>query len=99
MFDESTRVPLFIHHPKSPFKGRHYTEPVELLDIYPTLNDILGAPLDDEVICKPPSDKIDPTGDIFKCLPLQGKSLASVVLGRGWEEKGIGEEGDWRRGR
>eukprot|EP01041_Mallomonas_annulata_P008795 gene8795-18193_t len=80
MFDESTRVPLMIHHPQSPFKGRHYSEPVELLDIYPTLNDLLGAPYDEKVVC---NDK-DPKG-IHKCLPLQGKSLAKVILGDVWQ--------------
>eukprot|EP01041_Mallomonas_annulata_P000740 gene740-1419_t len=80
MFDESTRVPLMIHHPQSPFKGRHYSEPVELLDIYPTLNDLLGAPYDEKVVCKETS----PSG-IHKCLPLQGKSLAKVILGDVWQ--------------
>ena len=76
LFDESTRVPLLIHHPLSPFKGMHYPEPVELIDIYPTLNDILGAPFNKQEVCKFSS----PTG-IHKCVPLQGKSLAPVILG------------------
>jgi arylsulfatase A-like enzyme len=42
LFDESTHVPLMIYHPDSPYKGRHYPEPVELIDVrsqeaYPTL--------------------------------------------------------------
>eukprot|EP01036_Dinobryon_divergens_P038426 gene38426-50453_t len=93
LFDESTRVPLFIHHPLSPFQGKRFVEPVELLDIYPTLLDILGLPSNTNrtttstttttttatataAICKEDSDDL--------CLPLQGKSLASVVLGESW---------------
>lgn len=74
LFDESTRVPLFISHPLSPNMGKHYTEPVELLDIYPTINDILKAPYDKSNICK--------EGTV--CNTLQGKSLANLVLGNDW---------------
>eukprot|EP01042_Synura_sphagnicola_P000038 gene38-38_t len=72
LFDESTRVPLLIHHPQSPFQGMHYTKPVELLDIFPTINDLLGVrrAYNDSDICH--SD--DPKG-IYKCLPLQGDAL------------------------
>eukprot|EP01041_Mallomonas_annulata_P003872 gene3872-7730_t len=79
LFDESTRVPLLIHHPASPFLGKRFTEPVELLDIYPTLNDILGAPYDHAQVCPSPS-----TG--HRCLALQGKSLAPVILGDVWTQ-------------
>ena len=44
LFDESTRVPLIIAHPKSPFKNTHFFEPVELLDVYPTVLDLVSAP-------------------------------------------------------
>lgn len=71
LFDESTRVPLLISHPKSPFKGSHYRSPVELIDIYPTVLDLLQAPYDKSKVCQ----KDD------KCKPLQGKSLAGVILG------------------
>ena len=71
LFDESTRVPLLISHPKSPFQGGRYNSPVELLDIYPTVLDLVAPPYDKNKVCK--------DGDI--CLPLQGKSLAGVVLG------------------
>jgi hypothetical protein len=57
--------------------GKHYTEPVELLDIYPTINDILGAPYDEKNICIP--------GTV--CSKLQGKSLANLVLGKDWNIK------------
>jgi hypothetical protein len=77
MFDESTRVPLFIHHPDSPFKGKHYHDPVETIDIYPTITDLLSLPWNYEQHCK---------GDLHfgkkkVCHDLQGKSLARVVLG------------------
>lgn len=60
-----------IAHPHSPFKGQHYQYPVELIDVYPTLNDLLLAPNDMKEICK---------GFVI-CRPLQGKSLAKVVVG------------------
>ena len=41
LFDESTRVPLMIYHPQSPYKGKHYSHPVELIDIYPTVLDLM----------------------------------------------------------
>lgn len=44
MFDESTRVPLLIHHPQSPHHGMHYSHPVELVDIFPTVTDIVKPP-------------------------------------------------------
>ena len=66
------RVPLIISHPQSPNKGMHYKQPVELIDIYPTLNDIMGlSSYDRKKDCM--------QGNI--CPPLSGKSLASVILG------------------
>ena len=72
-------MPLLIHHPRSPYKGRHYNPPVELLDIFPTINDLSGAPYVESEVCKMYEPK-----EIHKCLPLQGKSLAKVVLGDNW---------------
>lgn len=43
LFDESLHVPLMIYHPLSRFKGNRYSVPVESLDIFPTLLDILGV--------------------------------------------------------
>jgi hypothetical protein len=63
-----------IYHPKSPFKGQHYTKPVELIDIFPTLVDLTLAPINKKAVCK--------GGTV--CRPLQGKSLAPVVLGDVW---------------
>ena len=71
LFDESTRVPLLISHPKSPFQGSHYKSPVELIDIYPTVLDLVQAPYDKNKVCRQDN----------KCKPLQGKSLAGVILG------------------
>lgn len=74
MFDESTRVPLIIAHPLSPFHGQHYRQPVELIDVFPTLLDIVG-------IASPTSCK---AGTV--CHPLQGKSLAPVIFGENWKD-------------
>ena len=71
LFDESTHVPLIIAHPLSPFKGQRYSQPVELIDIFPTINDLLAAPYSKKQIY----------GDNTKFIRLQGKSLAPVVLG------------------
>ena len=70
LFDESTRVPLLISHPKSPYQGSHYKSPVELIDIYPTVLDLVAPKYDEKKVCE---------GNV--CRPLQGKSLASIVLG------------------
>ena len=43
LFDESTRVPLLIYHPDSPFTGKRYKHPVELLDVTPTLLELVGV--------------------------------------------------------
>ncbi len=50
---------------------------MELIDIYPTLRDILKEPLDKNNICK--KDAI--------CHDLQGKSLAPIILGDVWENE------------
>ena len=71
LFDESARVPLLISHPKSPHQGMRYKSPVELIDIYPTVLDLVAPPYDKEKVCN--------SNDL--CPPLQGKSLAGVVLG------------------
>jgi len=72
VFEESTRVPLFISHLQSPFQNKHYSHPVELIDIFPTLVDLLEIP--QKRPCKA-------MGDMNICHPLQGKSLRDVVLG------------------
>ena len=38
-----TRVPLLISHPASRFHGRHFASPVESVDIFPTVLDLLGG--------------------------------------------------------
>jgi arylsulfatase A-like enzyme len=79
LFDESTHVPLIVHHPQSPFKGQRYPYPVELIDVFPTVNDILGVRFDRKKLYH--ADPRDPRS-ARKFIPLQGKSLAPVVLGR-----------------
>lgn len=68
------RVPLIIYHPQSPFKGQRYSYPVELIDIYPTIVDLLSLPshYDDPKVCR--------QGTI--CRHLQGKSLVPAILGK-----------------
>jgi len=79
MFDESTRVPLMVYHPLSPFGGQHYTEPVELIDVFPTVIDLLNPPFHREKIYNAPR-----TRHPRKIVPLAGKSLAPMVLGAHW---------------
>jgi iduronate 2-sulfatase len=69
LFEEATRVPLLISHPQSPHQGKRYKYPVESIDVYATLNDILQLPVPREQVCKG-----------MKCKALQGKSLAPVLF-------------------
>ena len=66
------RVPLMIAHPLSPFHGQHYQQPVELVDVYPTVIDLLGLPT------LPLSHRLYKG---YRTIAPQGKSLAAVVLG------------------
>jgi hypothetical protein len=88
LFDESTRIPLLIYHPLSPFKGQQYTQPVELVDIYPTLLDLAGVSY--PTVANGGAESYNPqTSSCFlpdrKCPPLDGLSLAPVVLGSQWQ--------------
>ena len=69
-----SRVPLLISHPHSPFKGQRFSDPVELIDIFPTVVDLFPVSPTDK-----PCEELHK--NMNKCLPLQGKSLAPVVLG------------------
>lgn len=44
LWDESTRVPLFIHVPGAQSNGQTTSHPVSLLDLYPTLIDLCDLP-------------------------------------------------------
>ena len=44
LWDESTRVPLFIHVPDGRGNGQTCDHPVSLIDVYPTLVDLCGLP-------------------------------------------------------
>lgn len=78
MFEESTRVPLMIAHPATPFAGQHYKDPVELIDIYPTVVELARLPVTRNQICHRTRE--------YKCKKLQGKSLTPIVLGKDiWE--------------
>ena len=65
-----------IYHPQSPFKGQRYPHPVELIDIFPTLNDLLGAKFDRATLYP-----------FRKYVPLQGKSLAPIILGKQFQSR------------
>eukprot|EP00596_Hydrurales_sp_CCMP1899_P000485 CAMPEP_0119043528 /NCGR_PEP_ID=MMETSP1177-20130426/23099_1 /TAXON_ID=2985 /ORGANISM="Ochromonas sp, Strain CCMP1899" /LENGTH=555 /DNA_ID=CAMNT_0007011825 /DNA_START=312 /DNA_END=1979 /DNA_ORIENTATION=+ len=81
LFDESTHVPLIISHPLSPFKGQRYSNPVELIDVFPTINDLLGAPYSKRQLYGTDASKKG-GGWSRKFIPLQGKSLAPLILGK-----------------
>ena len=69
LFEETTRVPLLIADPRHPqHHGSHYPEPVEILDVIPTMIDLLGISRI-PVLC--PRDR--------RCFEFEGKSLANVV--------------------
>ena len=89
MFDESTRVPLMIYHPLSPFGGQHYTDPVELIDVFPTVIDLLNPPFNRKKVCS--------SGIL--CHALQGKSLAPIVLGSVIQRKNVAKKGKTSRRR
>ena len=75
LYDEATHVPLVMYHPDSPHKGLRYEPSVESIDIFPTLNDILGAPFYPHEMCGHKNSN---------CPTLQGKSLGAVVMGVKW---------------
>jgi hypothetical protein len=89
MFDESTRVPLMIYHPLSPFGGQHYTATVELIDDFPTVIDLLNPPFNRKKVCS--------SGIL--CHALQGKSLAPIVLGSVIQRKNVAKKGKTSRRR
>jgi arylsulfatase A-like enzyme len=65
LWDESTRVPLFIHVPDSQGNGQTCNHAVSLIDMYPTLLDLCGLP-------KEPNNGHSNT-------PLDGHSLRSLL--------------------
>eukprot|EP01042_Synura_sphagnicola_P001673 gene1673-1958_t len=85
LFDEVARVPLFIHHPRSPNQGQHYPHPVELIDIFPTLMDFTLA---DRYNRTHPCEGHANLSS-FRCLPLHGRSLAPAILSKDLIQKDI----------
>lgn len=73
LFEESTRVPLLISHPQSPNQGKRYKYPVELIDIYATVSELMALA---------PADKASAACKGIRCKPLQGKSLVPVLFGQ-----------------
>ena len=76
LFDESTRVPLMIYHPQSPYKGKHYSHPVELIDIYPTVLDLMQAPYNKQEVYNKQYAR-----HRRHFVPLAGQSRLGEVLG------------------
>lgn len=75
------RVPLMIAHPQSPFHGQHYKDPVELIDVFATVSELLKAPYNKKKIYEG-----------MKMILPQGKSLAPVVLGKEFWERSFPEK-------
>ena len=52
---------MIIHHPLSPYKGQRYSRIVELIDIFPTINDLTQAKQYPKNHCHdmPSSHKVD----------------------------------------
>ena len=111
MFDESTRVPLIIHHPQSPNKGQHYRHPVELVDIFPTIQDLANpSDFDRNKYCKPMPQTVPamPKGGLMGALlspadlmPAQKIVQAPYMVCRTLQGKSLAEvvlgPSTWRR--
>ena len=68
LFEETTRVPLLIADPRfSEHHGKHFTSPVEILNLAPTLYDMLGI----NPLKKCPKSKF--------CHLLDGVSMKNVI--------------------
>ena len=91
LFDESSRVPLVIAHPNSPYRGSHVFEPVELVDLFPTILDLVSSPhIRGKSIMHAHSRAHEQQGLLGprkrdhhrgRHEELSGKSLASLVVG------------------
>jgi hypothetical protein len=81
LFDEATHVPLIIYHPTTPpqTRGSHYAQPVELVDVYPTLLELMQLPGPESEPCFLPESP-------RRCIALDGRSLAHIVLGASTNE-------------
>lgn len=44
LYEELLRVPLIVHFPKGRFAGKRVKEPVSLLDVLPTVMEVIGKP-------------------------------------------------------
>lgn len=81
LYDESLRVPLLISHPQSPYQGQRYGGPVELIDVFPTLLDIMDVSYNVKRVYSLPGTRFQ-----RRFIPLEGQSMAPVILGRFWRK-------------
>jgi hypothetical protein len=81
LFDESTHVPLLIAHPLSPYHGYRYRQPVELIDIYPTVMDILGFNHNRTRVALGLDMTVYPSTYPMTFAPLDGTSLYKILFG------------------
>ncbi|MEO0452506.1 MAG: sulfatase [Verrucomicrobiota bacterium] len=96
LWEESTRVPYFIHLPGGKGNGKDCPHPVTTIDLYPTLADLCGLPLD------PNTDRSGIALDGHSLRPFladpltkqwSGPSVAYMAVGKSFQDaKGWGLE-------
>jgi hypothetical protein len=77
-------IPNLNPDPLSPCTGQRYKQPVELIDIFPTLNDLLGNPINRKALYGAQNNQ---NSYFRKFIPLQGKSLAPAILGEKYQNQ------------
>ncbi|MEE8476152.1 MAG: sulfatase [Myxococcota bacterium] len=79
LHEELVRVPLLLRWPGKILPGRSYTEPVELVDIAPTVVELLDLPTG-----TPAANQLQASG--LQASRFQGRSLAAWLRGKGSPE-------------
>jgi len=89
LWDESTRVPLFIHVPEGAGNGQSCEHPVSVVDLYPTLADLCGlSPDPNKNGSKKPLDghSLRPFLENPETDQWDGPSVAYMAIGRSHED-------------